>query len=159
MKFWQTGRIIYYQDHADADYWDNQWRESINKEFFRRYEEGCLDDYSSVFLKYLKKEDAILEAGCGTGKYVLALRSRGFEKVEGLEWGQETVQNVKSLYPDLPIYVGDVTKVEKPNNYYDGYISLGVVEHRLAGPNIPDELIESRNLEDVQYSQSQTINP
>jgi len=134
IKKWVNGRIIYYQDRADAAYWDRYWQASISEEFFNKYQQGSLDEYKSIFLKYFKKEDAILEAGCGTGKYVLAFRSRGFLRVEGIEWGRGTVQEVRKIYPDLPIYVGDATKIEKPDNYYDGYISLGVVEHLFSGP-------------------------
>jgi SAM-dependent methyltransferase len=41
---------------------------------------------------------------------------------------------VHTILPDLPIQVGDVTSLEVPDSAYGGYISLGVVEHRRAGP-------------------------
>ena len=134
LKEWYAGRIIYYQNEASADFWDEHWNKLISKEYFRSYEKGNLDDYSLIFKRYLKKGDHILEAGCGTGKYVLALKSRGFSHIVGIEWGKRTVQLVKNMYPDLPIQVGDVTNLDTPDNYFDDYISLGVVEHRKDGP-------------------------
>jgi len=89
--------------------------------------------FGTPFCKYLPKKGHILEAGCGVGQYILALRVRGFE-VEGIDWATETVKTAQLKYPDLPIQRGDVTKLEVPDNYYSGYISLGVVEHNSDGP-------------------------
>ena len=69
----------------------------------------------------------------GLGQDVLALRVRGYD-AEGVDWGSETVQAVRELYPELPIRASDVTQMEVPDGYYKGYISLGVVEHRQEGP-------------------------
>ena len=125
---------MYYQDQADAAFWDNYWKDIIIKDYYKRYETGELDALSPFFVKYLRKEDHILEAGCGTAKYVLALKKRGFDYIEGIEWGKETVQRVKSIYPELSIKIGDVTNISVADNYYDAYISIGVVEHRKEGP-------------------------
>ena len=64
---------------------------------------------------------------------MLALRRRGYD-AEGVEYAPETVRRVREFYPDLPVRVGDVTHLEVPDGYYAAYISLGVVEHRQAGP-------------------------
>jgi SAM-dependent methyltransferase len=134
LKLWQSGRILYYQDHADSNFWDGYWKDSITREYYARFERGELEEFARYFEKYLRKEDRILEAGCGAARYIVALRARGFERVEGVEWGQETVRSVKELYPALPVRVGDVTRLDTPANSYDAYLSLGVVEHRAAGP-------------------------
>lgn len=133
-KVWRTGRILYFHEKADADFWDKYWTGSITKELFKPYEEGNLDEFSLVFEKYLGKDDRILEAGCGTGRYIVALLARGYRKIEGIEWGRKTIEKVRSIYPDLPVSVGDVLSVDVPDHSYDGYISLGVVEHRVEGP-------------------------
>ncbi|NJN95347.1 MAG: class I SAM-dependent methyltransferase [Anaerolineales bacterium] len=94
---------------------------------------GHINRLEKPFLRYLPRSGRILEAGCGLGRYVLALRTLGYE-VEGVEWSADTVQAVRSLYPDLPIYTGDVAHLEVHEGYYSAYISLGVVEHRRDGP-------------------------
>lgn len=125
--------MAYYYRQADAGFWDSHWEKFISKDYYKKYEEGDLGEY--VFLeKYLRMEDRILEAGCGTAQYIVALRSKGFKDIEGIDWGVQTINRVKAIYPDLPVRVGDVTKTEARDNYFDGYISLGVVEHRREGP-------------------------
>jgi SAM-dependent methyltransferase len=126
-------RLAYYLDAADADFWDRHWQARHSPRAYAEAERGELGWFEEPFTRYLPKPGRILEAGCGPGQYVLALRARGYD-VEGVEWGVETVQAVRALYPDLPIRVGDVTRLEVPDGCYSGYISLGVVEHRQAGP-------------------------
>jgi len=135
IKISSNDRIVYYYYKADSIYWDNVWQETITHDYYKKYEQGDLDEFSTIFLKYLRKENRILEAGCGNGRYVLALQSRGFLGTEGIEWGQKTVKLVKDRYPNLPIRTGDVTNLDVQDEYYDDYISLGVVEHRIDGPS------------------------
>jgi len=124
----EAGRLAYYHAHTDAAFWDAHWQNHLSSTVYSRAAQGELDWFEEPFTRYLPKTGIILEAGCGLGQYVLALRMRGYE-VEGVDWGPETVNFVQSLYPDLPVRVGDVTCLDVPAGYYSGYISLGVVEH------------------------------
>lgn len=126
-------RLVYYRARPDAAFWDNHWKVHFSAQIHNQAEKGCLDIFEKPFIRYLPRFGRILEAGCGLGHYVLALRARGYE-AEGVEWAEETVQAVQAGYPDLPIRVGDVTRLEVADETYQGYISLGVVEHRQAGP-------------------------
>jgi SAM-dependent methyltransferase len=132
-KVWENGKIAYYHKQANAGFWDNHWKQLITREHYIKYENGELGEYA-LFEKYLRKDDFVLEAGCGTAQYVVALKARGFKHVEGMDWGVETINQVKMIYPDLPVRFGDVTKIDVDNDYYNGYISLGVVEHHNQGP-------------------------
>jgi len=119
---------------ADASFWDQHWRPlQVTHDRFRWAERGELPWIEEVVTQYLPREGRILEAGCGLGQYVIALRARGFD-TEGIEWAGMTVEVVKKIYPDLPIRQGDVISLDVPDGYYSGYISLGVVEHRQKGP-------------------------
>lgn len=126
-------RLVYYWSAANEDFWDQHWKTYFAREDFSQAESGDLGRFERLFTHYLSPSGRILEAGCGLGQQVLALRMRGYN-VEGVEWSPETVDMVRSLYPELPIRTGDVTQLEIPDNYYSGYISLGVVEHRREGP-------------------------
>ncbi|MCK5513792.1 MAG: class I SAM-dependent methyltransferase [Deltaproteobacteria bacterium] len=126
-------RLVYYRSQVNADFWDTHWEKNLSKEMYTGAERGHLGWFEETFTRYLPNDGLILEAGCGLGKYLLALRVRGYN-AEGVDSGPETVKTVQTLYPDLPIRVGDVTRLEVPNDYYSGYISLGVMEHCRKGP-------------------------
>jgi SAM-dependent methyltransferase len=128
-------RLVYYCFHANDEFWNEHWSKHISPESYVGAERGHLGWFEEPFGRYLPKGSRILEAGCGLGQHVLALRMRGYD-AEGIEWGAETVRAVQALYPELPIRVGDVTCLEIPDSYYSGYISLGVVEHRQDGPEV-----------------------
>lgn len=126
-------RLVYYGQPADESYWARQWKSLVAPDYFRDAVGGKLGWFEEPFLRYLPTTGKILEAGCGTGQYVLALRKRGYD-VEGIEWSKKTVRDVKKLLPKLPIRVDDVTNLSVKDGCYTGYISLGVIEHRRAGP-------------------------
>ena len=126
-------RLVYYRSQASAQFWDEHWKKHFSPEIYKKADRGNLIWFEKPFTQYLPKEGRILDAGCGLGQYVQALRVRGYD-AEGIEWGDETVKTIHSLYPDLPIRPGDVTRIEVPDSYYSGYISLGVVEHCQRGP-------------------------
>ena len=126
-------RLAYYLDAADVDFWEQHWKTYLSPKMYMGAEQGALGWFEEPFTRYLPRQGRILEAGCGLGQYVLALRVRGYD-AEGVDWAPETVQAVRARYPDLPIHVGDATWLEVLDGYYSGYISLGVVEHRREGP-------------------------
>lgn len=132
-RVWKNGRLVFYESSADSELWDNYWANRISTEYYKAYEAGNLDEYP-FFDFYLSKTDRILEAGCGTARYIVALRARGFLNVEGIDFGQKTIDSIKAIYPDLPVKFGDAMRVDAEDNTFDGYISLGVVEHREEGP-------------------------
>ena len=130
----ERNRLIYYEATADQAFWDRHWRDNFSDKMYDRAERGFLDQFESIFTRYLPKNALILEAGCGLGQFVLALGARGYT-IEGVEWGRETVEFAHKHYPDLPVKVGDVTKLDVPDGYYSAYISIGVWEHRRNGPD------------------------
>ena len=91
------------------------------------------DDVASLIRKHIRPGSSILEAGCGAGRYVKYLAKQGYA-VEGLELSGETVAMVKRIWPDCSIIQGDVLKLPYPSDSFDAVLSLGVVEHFLAGP-------------------------
>jgi ubiquinone/menaquinone biosynthesis C-methylase UbiE len=87
-----------------------------------------------IFDKYLTKPNMkILEAGCGMGTWIHNLRAKGHEVI-GVDYMESTVQKVKEFDPSLPIQQGDVNNLNFPDESFDAYVSLGVVEHFQEGP-------------------------
>ncbi len=129
----EGGRLAYYVQTADSDYWDRQWTQSNVESLYASAGLGHLGKFERCFTKYLPKRGKIIEAGCGLAQNVLALSHRGYE-VEGVDWAPQTIEMVKQRFPALSVRVGNVLNIDVPDDYYAGYISLGVVEHRAEGP-------------------------
>ena len=91
-------------------------------------------------LQYLPK-GRILEAGCGDGKYVFYLEKLGYE-VYGVDFVEEVIAKNKIISEESGVgnssrfKVMDICKLEFPDNYFDGYLSMGVIEH-FQDPTIP----------------------
>lgn len=134
-RIMRAGRLVYYREAADAAYWEQHWVKHFDANIYTAAQAGELGfrKWEPIYTRYLPESGKILEAGCGLGQVVLALRVRGYD-VEGIEWAEQTVEMVNRLLPDLPIRKGDVTALDIPDGYYAGYISIGVIEHREAGP-------------------------
>lgn len=131
----EQNRLVYYKTQATADFWDEHWdAKTITPILYEQARQfGTIPTLMRLYRQYLPKTGLILEAGCGIGDMISVMQGLGLQ-AEGVEWGEKTVQQVLAVMPDLPIRVGDVTALAVPDGHYAGYLSLGVVEHRQAGP-------------------------
>lgn len=126
-------RLVYYADPADHLYWVEHWSSLESDEIYRNAQNGDLGMYLRPFTRYLPRSGMILEAGCGLGQYVLALRTRGYE-VLGVDTASDTIKSARERYRDLPLAINDARAICADNGSFIGYISLGVVEHLESGP-------------------------
>jgi 2-polyprenyl-3-methyl-5-hydroxy-6-metoxy-1,4-benzoquinol methylase len=79
--------------------------------------------------KYLPyKNNRILEGGCGDGHLVDAMNYWGY-KVVGVDFAPKTVAKIKEVMPGLDVRLGDVQALDFEDEYFDGYWSMGVIEH------------------------------
>lgn len=122
-------RLAYYGHAADSNYWGAHWQMYGHA----TDGDGSIRGIKNHLLRYLPTHGKILEAGCGLGQVVMALRAMGYD-IEGVEFSPETVETVLAGAPEVPISVGDVTDLQVADGHYNAYVSLGVVEHRQAGP-------------------------
>lgn len=87
--------------------------------------------------KYAPRHGKTLEAGCGLGRYVFYLSQMGIE-IEGLDFSEATINFLNQWKVENHLIAnflkGDVTSLPYPDNSLSGYISLGVVEHFMEGP-------------------------
>lgn len=113
--------------------WDTYWSQtSIEKEL----QIVKTDGLQPIFEKYLKKKAINVEAGCGLGKWVIDLQTKGYQ-ILGLDTYVKGLVTLKDYNPDLELIGSDVAKLGFKNNSIDAYISLGVVEHFEEGPQVP----------------------
>jgi len=94
------------------------------------------DDGVQLALKYLPKDQLILEAGCGTGRVVKFMHNLGYD-IEGIELNAEIINKVKQFHPELKLIAGDILNIHRDDNYYGGIVSFGVVEHFPKGLELP----------------------
>ena len=118
-------------------FWEEHWgSEDGNVEsLLARFSTGYLGrgPLKGSLLRYLPREGIILEAGCGLGQYVAALRERGYD-CRGVDFAAETLKRVLRIKPGLPVQVVDIRSLPYSDGGISGYISLGVMEHFPEGP-------------------------
>jgi SAM-dependent methyltransferase len=86
-----------------------------------------------LLLSYLPKEGKILDAGCGFGKLVIYLKQRGYN-ILGIDNNELAVAKLKEFDRSIQVELGDILNIHYPDNFFDAYISMGVVEHFEDGP-------------------------
>ena len=124
-------RLHRYWREANGDLWDDLWI-NVDTEYWSGALKGDLSVEYERWMKYLKKNDRILEAGCGVGQVVLSLRARGFD-CHGLDYAEKVISTLKNHFPKVPFVQGDIRDICYPDDYFDCYISLGVIEHFIEG--------------------------
>lgn len=127
------GRLALFKEVGLRDYWCAYWTESHIRALLSSSTSDAIGELGSALNKWLPRGSRVLEAGCGPGHLVRALRQLGYV-ADGIDYQVAVVQRAKSLLPDLPILVGDVRSLPVKNGAYDGYVCIGVVEHDQEGP-------------------------
>ncbi|HEY0941092.1 MAG TPA: class I SAM-dependent methyltransferase [Steroidobacter sp.] len=116
-------RLIYLEEKATPEFWDEHWRaEGKPKPISPR------DDVITVTRRYLPPGARVLEGGCGRANKVKAMADAGFNAI-GIDFAENSVKQAVIDYPDLDVRQGDVRALNFPDGYFDGYWSIGVIEH------------------------------
>lgn len=114
--------------------WDKGWADQAIEDEIKK-----LDFYGlrQWILKYTPREGAVLEAGCGLGRYVFYLNRLGISCM-GLDFSESAISKLEKYRKEknlgIKFYKGDVQSLPFPDGSLSGYISLGVVEHFIEGP-------------------------
>jgi SAM-dependent methyltransferase len=130
-----NGRLAWCGEPGDERYWYEYWKTRLTPDYYASAEAAPLhtDELGRILLDYLPAQGLLLEAGCGAGYWVAALRARGMD-IEGIEFARELVELVHVANPQLPVRWGNALAINRPGEYYAAYLSIGVVEHRVEGP-------------------------
>lgn len=125
-------RLIQTGQNATPEYWDEQWED---KNLEKKIKSGLKNRLIiGTTKKYISPNPSkkILEGGCGNGQFVYAFSQLGYDSY-GVDYAPNIISQIKNIFPDLKVSVGDVRKSDFPDNYFDGYWSIGVIEHFLEG--------------------------
>ncbi len=127
MKFYdkKNTRIIFISDAPTKSFWSAKWLKSDLKNVLDKRVNSFVVSYTK---KYLQKGAKLLEGGCGIGVQVNALTKSGY-KCTGIDFAKNVVDRVNALHYPFKLDCGDVKNLPYSNNTFDGYWSLGVIEH------------------------------
>lgn len=123
--------LLYINQKATHNFWDSHWQSNIKGDILKQIQS------STPFVirttnKYLPKGAKVLEGGCGMGQNVYSLQKAGFD-VYGIDYASETVKQINAADNTLKVSEGDVRKLDFEDSFFDGYWSLGVIEHFIDG--------------------------
>jgi SAM-dependent methyltransferase len=128
-----NSRLVFEGAPADSAYWDSLW-DGIS-DFEHLVARGATDPLiRTITPQYLppRPDVRILEGGCGIGHHVAGLQQLGYDAV-GVDYAARTVAKINQLFPELKVQQADVRSLPFPDNSFDGYWSLGVIEHFFDG--------------------------
>lgn len=115
-------------DRYDESYFINnhlRWLNSIFGFLIRLYYR-YLASYIMAKAAKLKKNDRVLDIGCGVGILVEQFNKLGYQAV-GVDVSEEAIKN--SIYPSSCRLVETTAKLDYPNNHFDLVVSREVLEH------------------------------
>lgn len=132
MKFYdsENKRIIVFEKSATPEFWNEHWQ---TDNFFKEVTSGKNNRLVKKFTnKFLPHGAKILEGGCGVGQNVFGLNFWGYNAY-GVDFAKKTIKKIKENFPELKTSVQDVRKLDFEDNFFDGYWSLGIIEHFIEG--------------------------
>ncbi|MDP1833398.1 MAG: methyltransferase domain-containing protein [Candidatus Moranbacteria bacterium] len=120
--------LVFINTEASADFWDAHWE---SDHLLTEIKNGKNDRFISKITKNfipIPKNKRILEGGCGKGQFVYSLQLNGYDAY-GIDYARKTIEKINKIMPRLKVSYGNVEKLDFPDNFFDGYWSLGVIEH------------------------------
>lgn len=120
-----------------VDVWKQEWEKLSPETEIEMWDYFGLRQW---ILKYTPRNGKVLEAGCGLGRYNFYLSHFGIETI-GLDFSVNTIDFLKKWQKthnyNLEFIKGDVKKLPFERNSLGGYLSFGVIEHFIEGPQEP----------------------
>jgi SAM-dependent methyltransferase len=123
--------VLYLDTKADEQFWDEQWQ-LLAASMFKNPPRNR--EVVKITRRYLPLGARLLEGGCGLGQIVYALDKAGYS-THGLDFAPKVIESIAAHWPHLEVGCGDVRKLPSNDSSYDGYWSIGVIEHFIEGYN------------------------
>jgi SAM-dependent methyltransferase len=123
----RSNRLVYLHAKATPEFWDALWREQG-----KAPPPAADDEILLVTQRYLPRGARILEGGCGRSDKVKVLSVFGYEAI-GVDFAEDAVRQARIDYPGIDVRQGDVRHLEFEDASFDGYWSIGVIEHFWSG--------------------------
>lgn len=118
----------------NKEVWDKEWSKLTTESEIKMWDFYGLRQW---ILKYAPRHGDVLEAGCGLGRYVFYLNKLNINCI-GLELSDTAIAKIQKFEKENNLMQkfcrGDVKSLPFKDESLSGYISLGVIEHFLEGP-------------------------
>lgn len=101
---------------------------------FERQVAHC-DHYelAPLFRRRLPGHQPVLEAGCGSGRWVAWMVNQGWQAT-GIDWSEALCRRARQSVPGGTFVAGDMRAMPFPDESFGSLLSLGAVEHDVEGP-------------------------
>jgi SAM-dependent methyltransferase len=127
MKIISGKHLAYYDRAATPEFWDDRWKDlKDTPDLYERFQLPAI--IREPVAASVRKGGRILEAGCGMGHIAYGLNRAGWECI-GVDFAQKTIETIREIEPDLNVVCADVRHLPFPDETFDAYISIGVIEH------------------------------
>ena len=90
-------------------------------------------ELANYFKKWLPLHQPILEAGCGSGRWVAWFVRNGWIST-GLDWSEACCERARQVIPEAKFVAGDMRNMPFDNEVFGAIVSLGAIEHSPEGP-------------------------
>lgn len=120
----------------NKEYWNNYWKENLNKETFfntliafaRKYY------FAKAFALFINKYfpvagKSICEIGVGSGLTLSHLKRLGADKCLGIDYSEVSINLLRGQNQDCEFICGDAFNIDMPGKQFDLVYSLGLLEH------------------------------
>jgi SAM-dependent methyltransferase len=113
----------------DQEHYDNGWTILLNH-------------IAYILVSYFKKDDLILDIGCGTGLLGRELSSYGLKNLQGLDISQQSLDILKNLNIYKALHLEELGKtLSFADNTFDALVSSGVFTRNQVPLESSQELI------------------
>jgi ubiquinone/menaquinone biosynthesis C-methylase UbiE len=118
----------------DESIWTNEWEQLTPESEIHMWDFYGLRQWIA---KFIPRHGKVVEAGCGLGRYVFYFSQMGID-IDGVDFSQSTIDylndwKLKNNF-DVVFKKGNILDLDYRDNSLSGYISLGVIEHFIEGP-------------------------
>jgi predicted TPR repeat methyltransferase len=112
-----------------AKYYDN-WSRDYD-ETLAEWRYDAPEQVASMLITELSPKSVVLDAGCGTGLSGRALRSAGFETVDGIDVSSRSLKTsgMSGAYNTLRLMDMHRFPFPIPDDQYDGLVCVGVLTY------------------------------
>ena len=124
-------------------YWQHRW-ESIDADDVMLNHESYPLKFAIKAINYNKRNQKILEAGCGAGRILSYLHNKNYDVI-GIDFIDNAISKIKNKYQNIRAEVGDIINTNFDKNYFDTILAFGLY-HNFEVDNVKKALLETKRI-------------